>query len=142
MTDSSQGGGSGPDSTTQPAFKEYVVKRDSDGPLTFAGVQLAKASRETNGLGLIHVETLEAGVYRTRGGKFITSLSKTTRSGFASLAALGRSVEEEDAPDVRSNYRKAAVHQSFEDAVRWFKPGRLTDEIREQLGLDKPVRIE
>ena len=143
MTDTSKGVGSGPDSSPQPEFKEYVVHRDSDRPFSFAGVLMAKASRQSDAnLGLMRTETLEAAFYKTRGGKFITSLSKTTRSAIPVIANPFRSVEEEDEPDFKSNYRKAAAHDTFEDALRWFKPGRLTDEIRKQLGLSEPLRIE
>jgi hypothetical protein len=89
------------------------------------------------------VDMLEAAAYRTRGGKFVTSLSKTRKPALASrLAVLTMSAEDDDARDVKSTYRKATLDETFEDAVAWFKPGRLTDEIRKQLGLDKPVRIE
>lgn len=143
MTETSQGAGSGPDSSTQAEFKEYVVSRDSEGPYSFAGVQLAKASRESGGVLGGDVVVLEAAVYKTRGGKFITSLSKKTRpSGVMRLSALMSVGTDDEDHDGTSAYRKAAVHGSFEDAVLWFKPGRLTDEIRKQLGLDKPVRIE
>jgi hypothetical protein len=145
MTDTSQGAGSGSDSTTETELKEYMIPRDSEGPYSFAGVQLARAVRQTGGglAGMLDVDVLEAAVYRTRGGKFITALSKTRKPALASqLAGLTMSAEEDDARDVKSTYRKAALHETFEDAVAWFKPGRLTDEIRKQLGLDKPVRIE
>lgn len=143
MSDSTQGADSGPDSSTQSDFKEYVVKRDNDGPYSFAGVLLAKASRQSGAgvIGMGSTVELEAAVYRTRGGKFITSLSKKTTSAIK-LSALLSIGDDDDDPSVNSAYRKAAVHDSFEEAVCWFRPGKLTDEIRRQLGLDKPVRIE
>lgn len=118
-------------------LKDYVVKRDNEGPFTFTGVQLAKATRKSGG-GLAMLgrqEVLEAAVYKTRGGSYITSLTKYLSEGLSEM--LGQSVD--DGP---TGYRKAAVHTTFEDAVAWFKPGRLTDEIRRQLGLDKPVHID
>jgi hypothetical protein len=136
MTDPSQVVDSGRASEKQTEFKEFIVKRDKDGPFTFAGIQLAKASRKGSLLALS--ETLEAAVYKTRGGKFITSLSKTNQGGLQSMFA---SVEDSAGPDT-SGYNKAAVHDTFEEAMAWFRPGRLTDDIRQQLGLDKPVRIE
>jgi hypothetical protein len=116
-------------------FQEFVVKRDKEGPFEFAGVQLAKASRRASNL--IMTETLEAAIYKTRGGKFITALSKTQGG---SLADMFATVEDNAGPG--SGYHKAAVHDTFDEAMAWFRPGRLTDEIRRQLGLDKPVRIE
>jgi hypothetical protein len=144
MTTPSQGASSGPavDTQSEPEFKEYLVKRDKEGPLSFLGVQLAKATRQSSGLmqAMMMVETLEAALYKTRGGKFITSLSKTRhQNAFASM--VGTNVEDEAGPD-KSGYYKAGVHDTFESAMEWFRPGRLTDEIRRQLGLDQPVRIE
>lgn len=139
MTTQSQEAGSGPFSKPQSEIQEFLIKRDKDGPLSFAGVVLAKATRQAGSV--ILGQVLEAAVYRTRGGKFITSLSKKIAS--SSLAALAESfatVEQQAGPD--SGYNKAAVHDTFEAAMDWFKPGRLTDEIRRQLGLDQPMRVE
>lgn len=141
MSTESPGIGSGSVSPPQPEFQEFLVKRDKEGPLSFAGVLLARATRQSGSATLL-MQTLEATVYKTRGGKFITTLSKKTTSAL-NLSALGdpfTPVEEKAGPD--SGYNKAVVHDTFEAAVDWFKPGRLTDEIRRQLGLDQPVRIE
>jgi hypothetical protein len=135
MTNRSQGADSGLASESQAAFQEFVVKRDKDGPFSFAGVQLAKASRQTSGL--VMSDILEAAVYRTRGGKFVTSLSKIIANPFTNLFATAEDISGPDA-----GYHKAAAHDTFEAAMSWFRPGRLTDEIRRQLGLDKPVRLE
>jgi hypothetical protein len=116
-----------------PEFKEYLVKRDKDRPLSFEGQRLAHAS--DNGVNaMAALARIEGAVYRTRGGKYITSLSKTSLLETISVLT----------PEVArpSGYNKAAVHDSFEEAMGWFKPGRITDEIRRQLGLDKPLRIE
>jgi hypothetical protein len=92
------------------------------------------------------METLEAAVYRTRGGKFVTTLSKYRDDPFAkAVAALAVSPFESDESEPgrpTTGYNKAGVHDSIEAAMDWFKPGRLTDEIRRKLGLDEPVRIE
>jgi hypothetical protein len=144
MSDASPGAGAGSDST-QAEFKEYRVPRDNEGPYSFAGVQLARAVRQTGGGlgGMLDMETLEGAVYRTRGGKFVTSLSKTKKPALASqIAALTMTAEEADARDLKASYRKAAVHETLQDAVGWFKPGHLADEIRRQLGLDNPVRVD
>lgn len=143
MTTQSQGASSGPavDTQSEPEFKEYLVKRDKEGPLSFLGVELAKAIRQSSGLmETMMIETMEAALYKTRGGKFITSLSKKRhRNVIASL--VGTNVEDEAGPD-SSGYYKAGVHDTFESAMDWFRPGRLTDELRRKLGLDQPVRIE
>jgi hypothetical protein len=115
-------------------YKEYLVKRDMDQPFSFAGQQLAHARHVALPISGI---ALEGAVFRTRGGKFITSLSKTS--------VLETMSGDQPAPDSiggPSGYSKAAVHNTFEEAMRWFKPGRITDELRRQLGLDKPLRIE
>jgi hypothetical protein len=140
MTTQSEGTGSGPFSKPQSEVQEFLVKRDKDGPLSFAGVLLAKATRQA-GIPL-SMQTLEAAVYKTRGGKYITALSKrfAVASTLSAISSALGSVEDQAGPD--SGYNKAAVHETFEEAMDWFKPGRLTDEIRKQLGLDQPVRIE
>lgn len=121
-------------------YKDYVIRRDMEGPLTFTGVQLAKATRQSSGiLNAIIGETVEAAVYKTRGGKFITSLSKTRQAGMIT-SVVGTIAEDDSGPD--GGYNKAAVHETFEAAMEWFRPGRLTDEIRRQLGLDNPVHID
>jgi hypothetical protein len=141
-------------------FNEYVVRRDNDVSLSFAGIQLAMAYRETDNVD--EIITLEAAFYKTRGGKFITTLSKTVADPFADdedecdcechdyeddeeECGFDCNCEcdcEDDSAEWNSGYHKAAVHDTFEEAVQWFRPGRLTDEIRRQLGLDKPIRIE
>ena len=132
-------------------FVEYIVRRDNDVALSFAGIRLARAVRETDNVDSI--VTLEATVYRTRGGKYITTLSKTIEDPFADDEAEDECdddcdcechCEDDEAHPVEwdSGYHKAAVHDTFEKAVQWFRPGRLTDEIRRQLGLDRPIRIE
>ena len=141
MTTQPEAAGSGPVAESQSELKEFVVKRDNERPLSFAGTQLAKASQSALG-----VDTLEAAVYKTRGGKFITTLSKRSaldalqsRAVFA-VESIVSATEGKLSPT--SGYNKAAVHDTFEAAVAWFRPGRLTDAIRAQLGLDDPVRIE
>jgi len=131
-------------------FEEYIIRRDNDVPLSFAGQQLAMACRETDDVD--EIITLEAAVYKTRGGKFITMLSKTIVDPFSDdeCDCECHAYEDEaecdcdceDDSEWDSGYHKAAVHDTFEKAVQWFRPGRLTDEIRRQLGLDKPLRID
>jgi hypothetical protein len=110
-----------------PEFKEFLVKRDKDRPFIFEGVRLAYV-RESSFL--VGPALIEAAVYRTRGGKYITALSKNALVDPETV--LGQS---------SGGYSKAAVHDTFEEAMGWFRPGRLTDAIRKQLGLDEPLRI-
>jgi hypothetical protein len=118
---------------SNPEFKEYLVKRDKDRPLSFEGQRLAHATDD--GLALaVSFARIEGAVYRTRGGKFITSLSKYSPLEAVSVLA------DTERPSSRG-YNKAAVHDTFEEAMGWFRPGRITDEIRRQLGLDEPLRI-
>jgi hypothetical protein len=138
MNVQSDGTGPGPSSKPESEFQELLIKRDGEGPLSFAGVVLAKATRQSGTV--LAMQTLEAALYKTRGGKFVTTLSKTTSSSLGAISAAFRPVEDQAGPD--PGYHKAVVHESFESAVDWFRPGRLTDEIRQQLGLDQPVRIE
>lgn len=141
MNTQPQAAGPDPVVESQSQFEEFVVKRDNERPLSFAGVRLAKASQSPLG-----VDTVEAAVYRTRGGKFVTTLSKRSAldalQSRAVLAVESIVSATEGKLSPTSGYNKAAVHDTFEAAVAWFRPGRLTDAIREQLGLDKPERIE
>jgi hypothetical protein len=66
-------------------------------------------------------------------------------SKLSDLANIGREADPDDdkpAPVDRSKTNKAEVFETIEDAIGWFKPGRLTDSIRKQLGLDEPIRID
>lgn len=135
MTNESKGAISGSSAQAQPELIEYVVRRDGQSPLSFAGVRLAKASRAS---GLWEQgAALEAAMYRTRGGKYITTLVKEQPTA---LQNFYKTLEEIKGPG--GGYSKAAVHDTFEAAMSWFRPGPLTDEIRRQLGLDQPIRIE
>jgi hypothetical protein len=129
--------GSGLFDTSATQIKEYLLLRDKEQPLSFAGVRLARAVRGINQL-MVMADEIEAAVYKTRGGKFITSLVRTPK--LAAVAELFGSAE--DAAGPAAGYNKAAVHESLADAMAWFRPGRLTDDIRKQLGLDQPLRIE
>ena len=135
MTSPSKGTALGAAPISQPEFKEYVVLRDNERPFSFVGAQLARASRESGMF--VNFEALEAAIYKTRAGKFITSLTKTKEN-------LVKGIFGTDGDEVgqASGYHKAALHDTFEEAVAWFRPGRLTDEIRRQLGLDEAIHIE
>ncbi len=140
MASPSKGGSSAP--VSPPEFREIIVRRDSERPFSFAGVQIAKASKQ--GAPSIaasgNIETLEAAVYRTRGGKYVTTLSKMVKDPIQEFLRNGFPDEEDVRP--KGEYQKAAVHESLDEAMTWFRPGSLTDAIRKQLGLDDPIRID
>lgn len=115
-------------------FKEYVVRRDNDRPFSFSGVVLASATMKS-GVGL---GTIAARLYKTKGGKYVASLVKDD----GGLGALVEAFNPEVAATNRNGYSKAQVFDVFEEAIAWFRPGRLTDQLRKQLGLDEPIRIE
>ena len=155
MSTQSVGAGPGSSSKSQPEYLEFIVYRDTARPLSFAGVELARATRQSGAHLVIGVRTtVEAAIYKTRGGKFITTLTKSlTNSGLEQAIEAARQMAApfmspdgepaEGSPATpQGGYRKAAAHETFEDAMAWFRPGRLTDELRRQLGLDEPERIE
>jgi hypothetical protein len=126
-----------------PKVKEYVVQRDGLRPFSFSGVMLAQSSTQN-----LAQDTVTAAVYRTSGGKFISTFTRKNTMDFSrltDLANIGREADPDDdkpAPVDRSKTNKAEVFETIEDAAGWFKPGRLTDSLRKQLGLDEPIRIE
>jgi hypothetical protein len=58
---------------------------------------------------------LRLAVYKTRGGKYITSLSKT--QAIPGLVNAFQTAEDAEGPD--NGYNTAAVHETFEDAMNW-----------------------
>jgi hypothetical protein len=132
MSTTIQNGASAPSDSSD--YSEVTVKRDGDRPLVFDGKTLAKVSMQS-GLA-IDAATMTAAVYITRGGKYISTLSKVKTGVFAQLRDL-------DAAETLVNeVYKAQVASSFEEAVAWFRPGRLTDALRTKLGLNEPERID
>jgi hypothetical protein len=119
---------------TKPEFSEYILSRDHDAPLSFAGKILAEA--QTSGVSLA---TITASLYQTRGGKFVTSLKKNDHI-FAIQGVLN--VDDYVSDKGNSSYSKVGIFDTLPEAVAWFRPGKLTDQIKSQLGLNKPVRIE
>lgn len=79
---------------------------------------------------------ITAVLYRTRGGKFVATLSKDSE-----YETLIDTVLEQQTN--RDRFHKAQVFDTFDAAIAWFRPGRLTDALRKQLGLASgPVSIE
>jgi hypothetical protein len=86
---------------TEGTFKEFVVKRSGETPLTFMGVRIVQSSRMKTTL--TSSRRVSAAVYKTRDGKFISSLSKT-----------GNTI-----PD--SGDHRATTHDTLEEALEWLK---------------------
>jgi hypothetical protein len=129
---SSESGASAPSSA---AFSEITVKRDGERPLVFSGKTLAKVSMQF-GLAVVDPATMTAAVYVTPAGRYISTLSKIKNGIVTHLQEWNA-----ENPVVNQTY-KAQVSSTLEEAVAWFKPGRLTDALRDKLGLNEPERIE
>jgi hypothetical protein len=125
-------GASAPSESVPVEYQEIIVKRDGNRPISFSGQTLAKVSMNGGIIGW----SISAALYKTRGGKFVAALSKAN-----AYVALAEGIQ--DPETARSGeFNKAQVFDTFEEAVAWFRPGRLTDALRKQLGLDEPERIE
>jgi len=123
----------GPTSSASPAeYNEIIVKRDGNRPISFCGKILAKVSMSAR----LSSWSMTAALYETRGGKFVSALSKKD-----SIMAAVHDLQDPDAAP-SGEFNKAQVFDNFESAVAWFRPGRLTDALRKQLGLDEPERID
>lgn len=129
-----------------PEAKEFLIKRDNQRPWSFSGVCLAKQS-----INSIAGDTLTGAVYRTAGGKFICTLSKdspmhrlaeTVGLKVSKLADYIDETPQSQRMPTSELYNKAEMFDSLDDAIAWFKPGRLTDALRKSLGLDEPIRID
>lgn len=125
-------GASAPSVSLPVEYQEIVVKRDGNRPISFAGQTLAKVSTS----GGVSGWSISAALYKTRGGKFVAALSKAN----IYVAAAEEFGDPETAHS--GEFNKAQVFDTFEGALAWFRPGRLTDALRKQLGLDEPERIE
>jgi hypothetical protein len=127
------GGASAPSEPVSAEYQEIVVKRDGNRPISFAGQTLAKVSQKG---ATIMGWSISAALYKTRGGKFVAALSKANV-----YVALAEGVQDPETAH-SGEFNKAQVFDNFDEAVAWFRPGRLTDALRKQLGLDEPERIE
>jgi hypothetical protein len=126
------GGVSAPSESFPVEYQEIVVKRDGNRPISFSGQTLAKVSMS----GGITGWSISAALYKTRGGKFVSALSKAN-----AFIAVTQGIQDPETAH-SGEFNKAQVFDIFEEAVAWFRPGRLTDALRKQLGLDEPERIE
>jgi hypothetical protein len=125
-------GASAPSGSLPVEYQETVVKRDGNRPISFSGQTLAEVSMK----GGLSGWSISAALYKTRGGKFVAALSKA--NAYVTLAEGIRDPETAHSGE----FNKAQVFDTFEEAVAWFRPGRLTDALRKQLRLDEPERIE
>jgi hypothetical protein len=105
-------GNGGPPSahTSTPALHRYTLARDAgERPLQFDGNVMAETEASTSS-DLI----LRAAIYRAKDGRYVSEFSRRGPEG--------------------SGTGKAAVTSTLEEALAWFRPGKLTAALRKQLG--------
>jgi hypothetical protein len=107
---------------------DFRLVRDGDRDLTFNGFVLAEA--ESMGPAPIHHS--RAAIYQTLAGKIVAE--------FSQHMAQTHNRGEPDLPADRTG--KAAVFATTAEALAWFEPGRLIDELRRKLIPNEPEFIE
>jgi hypothetical protein len=91
-------------------FHRFTLSRGPDErPLQFDGEVVAESEAATG-----RAATLRAAVYRTKGGQYVSEFSRRDEAA----DAIG----------------KAAVFDKVDEAVAWFRPGKLTIALLKQLG--------
>ena len=125
-------GASAPSKSVPVEYQEILVRRDGNRPISFAGQTLAKVSMSGGVTGW----SITAALYNTRGGKFVAAISKAN-----SFIEFSQGIQDPETAHGGA-FHKAQVFDTFDEAISWFRPGRLTDALRKQLGLDEPERIE
>jgi hypothetical protein len=108
---------------------DFQLVRDGDRDLTFNGFVLAEAESME---GSAPVHHRRAAIYQTLAGRIVAEQSQRT----VQIHNRG----EADLPPARTG--KAAVFATTSDALEWFEPGRLTDELRRKLIPNEPEFIE
>jgi hypothetical protein len=108
---------------------DFQLVRDGDRDLTFNGFVLAEAE-STDGPAPNHHS--RAAIYQTLAGRIVAE--------FSQRAAQIHNRGEPDLPAARRG--KAAVFATTPEALAWFEPGRLTDELRRKLIPNEPEFIE
>ena len=108
---------------------DFQLVRDGERDLTFNGFVLAEAE-SMGGPGPIHHS--RAAIYQTLAGRIVAEFSQHT--------ARSHNRDEPDLPAGRTG--KAAVFATTSEALAWFEPGRLTDELRRKLIPNEPEFIE
>lgn len=108
---------------------DFQLVRDGERDLTFNGFVLAEAERVGEAT---PIHRNRAAIYQTLGGRIVVELSRR----------LGpvQNRGEPGPPAARTG--KAAVVASIPDALAWFQPGPLIDELRRKLNPDEPEFIE
>ena len=134
MTTENHGESAATNSSSEPA--EILLKRDGDRPLSFRGDTLGKVCLELGMPGMSN--TMCAAIYRTQGGKHVAQL--TRRPGGLLNMAIALSDDGQTKHD--GIFDKVFVCNTFQEAIGWFRPGKVTDALREKLGLNEPERIE
>jgi hypothetical protein len=103
----------GPLSAQEPAIqtpRRFTLSRGAaERPVQFDGIVIAEAEAD-GGNGLV----LRAAVYEAKGGQYVSEFSRHGKDA----ASTG----------------KAMVFEGLDDALAWFRPGKLTAALRKQLG--------
>jgi hypothetical protein len=108
---------------------DFQLVRDGDRDLTFNGFVLAEV--ESMG-GPAPIHHSRAAIYQTLAGKIVAE--------FSQHMAQTHNRGEPDLPAARTG--KAAVFATTVEALAWFAPGRLTDELRRKLIPNEPEFID
>jgi hypothetical protein len=108
---------------------DFQLVRDGDRDLTFNGFVLAEAESMDGPAPNRH---RRAAIYQTLAGKIVAEFSQR----MAQIHNRG----EADLPPARTG--KAAVFKTTSEALAWFDPDRLTDELRRKLIPNEPEFIE
>ena len=108
---------------------DFQLVRDGDRDLTFNGFVLAEA--ESMG-GPAPNRHSRAAIYQTLAGKIVAEFSQHMEQGHH----RGETAQ----PAARTG--TAAVFATTSEALAWFEPGRLTDELRRKLIPNEPEFIE
>jgi hypothetical protein len=108
---------------------DFQLVRDGDRDLTFNGFVLAEAESMGGPAPMHHTR---AAIYQTLAGKIVAE--------FSQHAPQIHNRGEPDLPPARRG--KAAVFATTPEALAWFEPGRLTDELRRKLIPNEPEFIE
>ena len=108
---------------------DFRLVRDGERDLTFNGFVLAEAESMS---GAAQNRHSRAAIYQTLAGKIVAEFSQYP----AQIHDRG----EPGRPAART--AKAAVFVTRSEALAWFEPGPLTDELRRKLIPDEPEFIE
>jgi hypothetical protein len=108
---------------------DFQLVRDGDRDLTFNGFVLAEAESIDGSAPLNHSR---AAIYQTLAGRIVAEFSQHA-------AQIHNRGEPDLAPARRG---KAAVFATTSEALAWFEPGRLTDDLRRKLIPNEPEFIE